>query len=205
MRLKLDPLNRELVLPIGKKAIVCISYVMRVITVLIIFSGGFSIASAYAGPPSDFKLNSLTWAHFSSGIRSYNFVDVYQCALYLPDRDQLNADNLVASIKTLEHPVAIRIKILTSMLPDTMPDIWRETIESEVTGKAFKRFRKGFAGLDEGDVLLFVYFPGKSTHVYLNDELQFKDPGPGLMQGLFDQWMGAQPISEDLKQALIGE
>jgi len=179
------------------------SCVIRIVAVLSFFLGLTDMGSA--SPPPDIKFNNFTWKHHSSGIRTYNFVDVYQCALYLPRGNNRVKGELIASLESLENPVAIRIEILTSMLPNKMPDVWRETIEPEVTGKSFKRFRKGFAGLDEGDVLLFVYLPGKSTHLYLNDEFQFKDPGPGLMQGLLDQWLGAKPISEDLKQTLIGE
>jgi hypothetical protein len=129
---------------------------------------------------------------------------VYRCTLYQPEKQNLTLDKLAASIEALESPLAIRIEILTSMLPDKMPEAWRETIKSEVTGKAFRRFRKGFADLDEGDILLFVYLPGEATHLFLNDKLVFKDPGPGLMQGLLEQWIGSQPISEELKQALLG-
>ena len=176
------------------------SLFIRIMTVVSFFWGGMNIASANADPPSGLKLNNHTWTRYSSGIRSYNFIDVYQCALYLH-----NKDKVIESIKNLDHPVALRIEILTSMLPDKMPEVWRETIDSEVTGKAFHRFRKGFANLDEGDILLFMYIPGESTRFYLNNKLLFKDPGPGLMQSLLEQWTGPRPISEDLKQALIGE
>ncbi len=176
------------------------SFFIRVIPLAVIFLGGFAPAIANASPPPELKLKNLTWSHHASGVRSYNFVDVYRCALYLTDDDPP-----IASINNLEFPVVIRIEILTSMLPDKMPDVWRETIESEVTGKAFRRFKKGFSNLDEGDVLTFMYLPGKPTSLFLNDKLLFKDPGSGLMKGLLEQWMGAHPVSEDLKQALLGE
>ncbi len=171
---------------------------IRMLTVLSIFWGGSPIAPANASPPPNLHLADLTWTHHSSGVRSYNFVDVYQCALYLHDKNKP-----VASIRDLEHPVAIRIEILTSMLPDKMPPVWRETIEDEVTGKAFRRFKRGFASLDEGDVLLFVYMPGEATSLFLNGKRLFKDPGPGLMEALLEQWIGSHPVSEDLKQALL--
>lgn len=174
------------------------SYFVRIMTIMSIFLGGLASASTNTSPPPDLKLNNLPWIHYSSGIRSYRFVDVYQCALYLPDKDKP-----IASLKNLEYPVAIRIEILTSMLPDKMPDVWRETIEPEIIDKAFRRFQKGFLNLDEGDVLLFVYLPGEATSLYLNDKRLFKDPGPGLMEALLEQWIGSHPVSEDLKQALL--
>ncbi|GJL77165.1 MAG: hypothetical protein NPINA01_01540 [Nitrospinaceae bacterium] len=176
------------------------SLLVRLMALAAIFLGGFTAPDASASPPPELKLNNLKWTHFSSGIRSYEFVDVYQCALYLPNRVRP-----IASINNLKFPVLIRIEILTSMLPDKMPDVWRETIESEVTGKAFRRFKKGFSNLDEGDVLLFMYLPGKATSLFLNDKFLFKDPGAGLMEALLEQWIGSHPVSEDLKEALLQE
>ena len=181
------------------------SHFIGIATALFIFAGGLNLASANANPPADFRIDNQTWTHHSSGIRSYNFVDVYQCVLYLPKKNKPTNKKLIESVENLDFPVAIRIKILTSMLPDKMPEDWRQTIESEVTGKAFHRFQKGFSSLDEGDILLFLFSPGEGTRLLLNDKLMFKDPGPGLMQGLLEQWMGSHPISEDLKQALIEE
>ncbi len=185
-----------------KEAILTSAYFIRIMTIMSLFLGGFEIASANASPPPDLKLDNRPWIHFSSGIRSHYFVDVYQCALYLPDEGKsISSLNLLK----LEYPVALRIEILTSELPDKMPDVWRETIKPEIIDKAFRRFQKGFMNLDGGDVLLFMYLPGEATRLFLNGKLLFKDPGPGLMEALLEQWLGSNPVSEDLKQALLGE
>ncbi len=178
------------------------SYFIRIMTLMSIFLGGLDIASANASPPPDLKLDNHPWIHYSSGIRSYNFFDVYQCALYIPDKDiPISSLNLTK----LEYPVAIRVEILTSMLPDKMPDIWRKTIKPEIIDKAFRRFQKGFLNLNERDVLLFVYLPGEATSLFLNGRLLFKDPGPELMEALLEQWVGSHPVSEDLKRVLLGD
>ncbi len=174
----------------------------KVLSGLIVLWGGLGAAFAYGTAPSDLKLNDTVWTYYSSGIRNHNFIDVYQCDFYYSSRDKPEKDRLFASINNLNYPMVIRIKILTSMLPDKMPEVWRDTLESEVTGKAFKRFRKGFAKLDEGDILIFMYLPGEGTGFYLNNKLLFQDPDPGLIKGLLEQWIGPQPISEDMKRTL---
>ncbi len=178
------------------------SYFIRITTLMIFLGGGLGITSANASPPLDLKLDNLSLIHYSSGIRSHYFVDVYQCALYIP-----NNGKSISSLDLLKlvHPIAMRIEIMTSELPDKMPDIWRETIEPEIMDKAFRRFQKGFLTLDGGDVLLFMYLPGEGTRLVLNDKLLFTDPGPGLMEALLEQWLGSEPVSEDLKQALLRE
>ena len=175
-------------------------YFIRIMTILSIFLGGLNITSVNASPPPDLILDNLPWIHYSTGIRSHHFVDVYQCALYLPDKEKP-----IASLQNLEYPVAIRVEILTSMLPDKMPDVWRKTIKPELIDKAFRKFQKEFLNLDENDVLLFMYVPGEATSLFLNDKLLFKDPGRELMESLLEQWVGPHPVSEDLKQALIGK
>ena len=122
----------------------------------------------------------MTWVPHSSGIRTYNLIDVYQCTLYVHSKNKPSKHELISAVNNLKFPVALRIKVLTSMLPDKMPETWRETIESEVTGKAFHKFQKGFSRLDEGDILLFVYIPEEETRLRLNGRLVFKDPGPRI-------------------------
>jgi len=125
-------------------------------------------------------------------------MDVYQCAIYL--------DKEVENLKTileLNRPVVIRVKILTSELPDKVPGPWKETIKPEVSDKIYSRFKKQFFKLTTGDILIFSFLPEQSTILYLNGEKKFSDPGSGLMQALLEQWIGSDPVSEDLKLALV--
>ena len=107
-------------------------------------------------------------------------MDVYQCAIYL-DRESTNSELLLE----LKHPVAVRIKILISELPDQVPDAWREAIKPEISHKLYSRFKK--------------------QNCYIKNEIKFSDPGSGLMQALLEQWLGPHPVSKDLKATLIIE
>ena len=107
-------------------------------------------------------------------------MDVYQCAIYLYQK--ITNSELLLEFK---HPVAVRIKILISELPDQVPDAWREAIKPEISHKLYSRFKKKIC--------------------YINNEIKFSDPGSGLMQALLEQWLGAHPVSKDLKATLIIE
>ncbi len=157
-------------------------------------------AFAEENPPSEIQLAGEKWTLASSGIRTYAFVDVYQCAVYLDKPGKVEE-----SILEKKQPVAIRIQILTSQHPGHVPDVWKETIESEVSDKIYKRFKKHFLKLEEGDELIFSYIPGQSTRFYQNGKKVFEDSGSGLMQSLLEQWIGKDPISNDLKMALFNE
>ncbi len=163
------------------------------------FNSGMDVL-AEEGPPSTLTLENRDWVLASSGIRTYAFIDVYQCSLYLKESGKVRK-----TILEKKQPVTIRVKILTSELPGQVPDTWKETIKPEVSDKVYKRFKKNFRKLEEGDELLFSYTPGKATLLYLNRDKVFSDPGVELMHSLLDQWIGEDPISDDLKNNLIQE
>lgn len=154
--------------------------------------------AAQEEPPAIMKVENRNWKLHSYGVRNRWFMDVYQCALYLDDENQ----NL-ESVLDLKHPVAIRIKILISELPDQVPDAWREAIKPEISDKLYSRFKKQIFKLEQGDQLTFTYLPGQSTVFFINNEKKFSDPGPDLMLALLEQWLGPQPVSEELKIELM--
>ncbi len=159
----------------------------------------FGTSSAQENPPETIHIGGRDWSLFSSGVRSYAFFDVYQCALYMDSRQGGDLD----SIQALSHPVGIRIEVLTSEMPEEVPDPWKEAIRPELSDKLYNRFKKKFFKLNQGDVLFFSYLPDQATVFYLNAEKKFSDPGPGLFEALLEQWIGAKPVSEDLKAALL--
>ncbi len=155
--------------------------------------------SAQENPPETVRIEGRDWSLFSYGVRNYAFFDVYQCALYL-DSGQ---EGEVGSIQNLDRPMGIRIEVLTSEMPGEVPDPWENAIRPEVSDKLYSRFKKQFFKLDKGDVLFFTYLPEQATEFYLNGEKKFSDPGPALFEALLGQWIGADPVSEDLKTSLM--
>lgn len=158
----------------------------------------FTNTSAQENAPTHIKISETDWQLYSYGTRNRFFVDVYQCAIYL-NRKITNPD----LIMSLKHPVAIRIKILISEIPDQVPDAWREAIKPEISDKLYSRFKKQIFKLKQGDLLGFTFFPGKSTNFYINNKKMFSDPGSDLILALLEQWIGPHPVSEDLKIALM--
>ncbi len=154
--------------------------------------------SAQEEPPSSIRIEEIDWQLYSHGVRIRYFMDVYQCAIYMDK----SGENL-HSILELKRPVAIRIKILISELPDQVPDAWKEAIQPEISDKLYRRFKKRIFKLEQGDTLTFTFLPRQSTNFYINDDKKFSDPGSSLMLALLEQWIGPIPISEDLKMALL--
>lgn len=131
------------------------------------------------------------------GEREVMWMDVYRCALYLarPSSDP-------AEIIKMRDAKLLRVQVLIDGAPDEMPQRWRETLDEELTGRLFRRIKKAYRRASAGDELTFAYLPGTGTTFYFNGERIFNDPGYGLMESLLDQWMGARPVSRNLKRLL---
>jgi hypothetical protein len=73
--------------------------------------------SAQQKPPANIKSKIKTGTFIPMVFALDCFMDVYQCAIYL-DRESTNSELLLE----LKHPVAVRVKILISELPDQVFD-----------------------------------------------------------------------------------
>ncbi len=162
--------------------------------VFLVVADGFTQENS----PANISIEGRNWELYSSGVRTRMFLDVYQCAIYL-DQEEKNLD----SDLDLKHPIAIRIQILISELPEQVPDPWRESIKPEISDQLYSRFKKEIFKLTQRDLLIFTFLPGGPTKFYINNEKKFSDPGSGLMHSLLEQWIGPFPVSEDLKTALL--
>jgi hypothetical protein len=56
----------------------------------------------------------------------------------------------------------------------------------------------------EGDEILLAYVPGKGTSVSIRGTEKGTVEGKDFTDALFSVWLGANPVQEDLKKALLG-
>lgn len=61
-----------------------------------------------------------------------------------------------------------------------------------------------FAPLKPGDVILVEYVPGKGTILRVNDSVATSNANHQLMLTFLDHWLGQRPVSEALKESLLG-
>lgn len=162
-----------------------------------LFLSAHSVLAQEATVPSRINYQGTDLRLNGYGEREVMWMDVYRCALYLPRR---SSDP--AQIVRTPKPKLLKIRVLTDAAPDDMPERWRETLDSELTDRLFRRMKKVYRRASSGDELTFAYLPGKGTSFYFNGKRIFNDPGYGLMESLLDQWMGPKPVSRNLKRLL---
>lgn len=149
-------------------------------------------------PPRELTVLGHALTLNGQGRRRVAWYDVYVCALYLPQP--------AASRRTVAddgQPAAFRLDVLYGDTGEPIPDSWRAVLRREISDHAFRRLRRAYRDLEHGDTMLFAYTPERGTHVFLNGERLLRDLGHGLMAALIAQWLGPDPVSEELSRALL--
>ncbi|MDX1709921.1 MAG: chalcone isomerase family protein [Rhodovibrionaceae bacterium] len=154
---------------------------------------------ANAGVPGRITVAGEEFHLKGQGSRSRLTVDLYHCALYVAEPSTpLDVQEM------LESGVAIRVTVTYEDMPHEMPDAWSETLEDEVSRKILTRLEDAFYELATGDVILVTYRRDEGTVIYVNrDELLVRRDS-GIAKALLQQWLGPEPVSHSLKQALLG-
>lgn len=131
------------------------------------------------------------------GERERWMMDVYGCALYLPEKSA-SLDYILSP----DTPSAIRI-VVNYNPPSDPPDRWESTFRQELSRELLGRMMGVYDDLEAGDVVMFAYAPGHGTKALLNGRRLFTDRGHGLMAALLDQWLGPRPVSKNLRRLLL--
>lgn len=142
-----------------------------------------------------------------AGIRKKFFISVYVGALYLPTR-QTDVQELLMT------PTANRVLmhfVYSRVAKRKMDDAWRKGFENNLTAaqhvdvkERLEHFVAMFGDMHEGDQVWLDYVPGSGTRVSINGVLQGTIAGADFNAALLAVWLGRYPVSESLKNAMVG-
>jgi hypothetical protein len=143
-----------------------------------------------------------------AGIREKFFVKVYIGALYLTEKSG-SATDILAS----DQPRRVSMHFLYSKVEAAkLHAAWLEGFQDNLAAEEFARlkprieeFNTFFGDAVEGDVILLDYIPDTGTRVTANGEVKGVIPGADFNRGLLAVWLGEEPVTEDLKEAMLGE
>ncbi len=143
-----------------------------------------------------------------AGIRKKLFISVYVAALYLP-QPQRDVQAL------LQSPPANRVLmhfVYSKVAKHKMDEGWREgfanNLEASVlaaVAERLERFASLFGDMREGDQVWLDYQPGAGTTVTINGESRGVIEGADFNAALLGVWLGDEPVSDKLKNALVGD
>lgn len=142
-----------------------------------------------------------------AGIRYKFFFKIYVGGLYLP---ALQND----AQKILQTTQANRV--IMHIVYDEVPkhkfvDAWMDGFKNNNEADVYKAVKQRldqlnqmFTTLRKGDVVQLDYLPSVGTRVTIKNEIKGVIKGADFNRALLSVWLGEDPVTEELKSALLG-
>jgi hypothetical protein len=142
-----------------------------------------------------------------AGIRSKFLFDIYIGALYLPARS-----HDVAGILADDTATGVLMHFLYKEVSrEKITDGWNEGLQANLPASEYQallprleQFNRLFTTVRKGDRISIDYLPGSGTEVRINDEWRGKVEGNDFFRALLKVWLGPEPVSKDLRSAMLG-
>lgn len=162
-----------------------------------------SLAAAQsAAHPQDFTPEGaapVPLAGQATGNYLLAMVELYAVALYAeggPDRSRLVSPQ---TAKALRIEITYKEELKRRATID-----WRRELIPALDGPATTHLVGTFAPLQHGDIVIVEYAPSRGTTVRVNEKVAVSRVNHDVMLAFLDHWVGQRPLSEEIKQALIG-
>ncbi|HKW38546.1 MAG TPA: chalcone isomerase family protein [Burkholderiales bacterium] len=171
-----------------------------------------ALAAEVAGVKVDdrIRLEASDLVLNGAGLRTKAFFKVYVAGLYLVEKKTSSEEVLAlpgakrVSMRLMRDLSARQlIDALDEGIRDNTPVAERESLKERVGELA--AIMNGLQSAREGDVIALDWLPGAGTRVVLNGEPRGKIiAGEDFYRALLRIWLGDDPVSRDLKRALLG-
>ena len=141
------------------------------------------------------------------GYRKKFFVKVYIGALYT-EKLARSRDEVVA----MDGPNRVVMHFLhEEVSQEKLVAAWNEGFEDNLSDENLEKLRPRidkfnamFPTVRQGDVIYLDYIPGTGTRVSINGENKGVIAGKDFNNAMLDIWLGEEPASSKLKDAMLG-
>jgi hypothetical protein len=129
---------------------------------------------------------------------------VYEAGLYLQNRSS-NPQQILSS----PDPKVVRLAFLRDVTVDQMKGAWKEGFEKNCETNCadlkapLNELMSKLPAAKSGDVVVYI-MSLKGIHIVHNGREVAQANNPALARTILSFWLGKQPPSTDLKQALLG-
>ena len=177
------------------------------VAVILAMSAAIALAGEASGVkmPDTITVEGKTLTLNGIGLRKKMMFKVYVAGLYVETTSKDAATLISAdSIKS------IRLHILRSLsgsqIYEAISDGFYSNSKDQMKAlnARLQKLNNMFPAVVEGDQIVLTYVPGKGTLVNAKGEDKGVIEGKDFADALFSVWLGAKPVQEDLKTALLG-
>jgi hypothetical protein len=140
-----------------------------------------------------------------AGLRKKAVFKVYVAGLYLetPSRD---AGAVISSDQVKRMQLSILRSLDHSKITEAISEGFEKNSKGELPALKARldRLNSMIPNVEKGDQILLTWVPGKGTMVAAKNLEKGVIEGKDFADALFSVWLGANPVQEDLKKALLG-
>lgn len=148
--------------------------------------------------PDEVEVAGQALALRSCGVRDTLWVEHYVAAVYLPP-DIPAASAMVDS----NQPMVILLHITsTSMLPEQVPEQWREPLRKELSDEPLSKVREAYSSLTVGDRVRLDYSPKAGVGMSVNGTM-VTTMSRGLIDSMLRTWAGEDQLTGKLQRLLL--
>jgi len=148
------------------------------------------------------KPNSKEWYLISNATATWMWLDIYEADLYA------NSSKLPNDFLDDGVPLKLTLCYLRSMTPDIFIEGANQALPSDLSLQLqgeVNRLHDAYQAVNSGDCYSLVYKPNIGTQLLLNDTLVFNSKELGFKALYFGVWLGDTPLSNSLKESLVGQ
>jgi hypothetical protein len=163
---------------------------------------GVDIQDSYQLPGSDATLQLN-----GAGIREKFFMDIYIGALYLP----ATTPDVNAILSSKGAASVLMHFLYSEVSKQKIINGWKDGLEDNLAEgemaalvPRLDKFNTLFHTVHAGDVIRIDYLPESGTNVRINGEWRGAIEGNDFFRALLHIWLGENPVSTSLKQAMLG-
>lgn len=142
-----------------------------------------------------------------AGVRKKLFFDIYIGALYLPAKS-----NDASAILASSAPASVVMHFLYKKVSrKKITDAWTDGLADNLSAAEMRalrprldKFNALFRSMRRNGIIQLNYLPGKGTEVWINGEYRDTVRGEDFFHSLLGIWLGTHPVSDSLKQHMLG-
>jgi hypothetical protein len=140
------------------------------------------------------------------GLRKKAIFKVYVAGLYVESPSQ-DANTVIKSDQVKQVKMVMLRDLDKEKITEAVKDGFEKNNKAQMPAlkERLDNFTSAIPDVKKGDTLTLTYVPGKGTSVTSKTGQALSVQGKDFADALFSVWLGKEPVSEDLRDEMLGK